>query len=179
LGLLPIQTWKDERLARRLLRNLDVDELSHEGNAPGEISESPQDAKRPSDKASMGWRPRPAWGTVRNYVEVANDEDGTDIAFKFIFDDGSDSMPVILHNAVPIPDIGEFARGIKIGDNRLTIKVSAQAMIRAEETFQRLNAMAAGKRAFMFMDGGDIYQQCGWAWTPEYKLVKAAAGLIG
>jgi hypothetical protein len=161
------------------LRNLDVDELSHEGNASGEISESPQDAKRPSDKASMGWRPRPAWGTVRNYVEVANDEDGTDIAFKFIFDDGSDSMPVILHNAVPIPDIGEFARGIKIGDNRLTIKVSAQAMIRAEETFQRLNAMAAGKRAFIFMDGGDIYQQCGWAWTPEYKLVKAAAGLIG
>jgi hypothetical protein len=156
-----------------------VDELSHRGNVPGEIFDEPvQDVQRPSTKAFIGWRPRPGWGTVRNYVEVVNDEGGTDIACRFIFDDGSDSVPIILHDAVRIPEMGEYARGIFIGDDELSIKVSAESMVRAEESFRKLNAMEAGKRALMFMDGGDIYEQCGWAWTPEYKLVKVAAGLV-
>lgn len=163
----------------RLNDDSPVDELSHLGKASGKMfDESVPDTKRSSNKPFIGWRPRPGWGTVRNYVEVANDEGSTDIACRFIFDDGSDSAPIILHDTARIPEMGEYARRILIEDDELSIKVSAQTMVEAEESFQRINAMEAGKRALMFMDGDDIYENCGWAWTPEYKLVKAAAGLV-
>jgi hypothetical protein len=135
------------------------------------------DARRVAYKASIGWHPRPGWGTIRNYIEVANDGGGTDIACKFIFDDRSGSVPMIWHNADIIPELEDYARGIYINDH-LTIKAGAPAMISAEELFRKINAMETAKRALMFMDSSDLHEDCGWAWTHEYKLVKAAPGLI-
>jgi hypothetical protein len=51
-------------------------------------------------------------------------------------------------------------------------------MTDAEEMFRRLNHMESAKRALMYKQGNDIYEDCGWAWTPDYKLVKAAPGLV-
>jgi hypothetical protein len=140
--------------------------------------ESVQDARRVSSKARVGWRPRPGWGTVRDYVEVARDEGGIDISCKFIFDDGSGSQPIILHNASSLPELGEYARGILSGEN-LTIRVgAADGMSGAEGLFERINGLEPGERAHMFMEGSDLAEDCGWSWTTEYKLVKAAPGLV-
>ena len=128
-------------------------------------------------KARTGWHPRPQWGTVRNYIEVPNDNGGIDIACKFIFDDSSGSVPLVWHNSDPIPEMGEYARGINTGDH-VTIKVGASGMIGAEEVFNQINNMGAGERALMFMDCTDIHEDCGWAWTDQYRLVRAAPGLI-
>lgn len=147
-------------------------------NVVSNVERSVEDAESISNKAYFGWRPRPRWGTVRNYVEVANDEGGIDIACRFIFDDGADSVPIIFHSAVPSPEIAEYARGIFTNDDELSIKVGAQGMLRAEEHFNRLNSMEPGKRALMFLESSDIHELCGWAWTREYLLVKAARGLL-
>jgi hypothetical protein len=133
---------------------------------------------RPStSQAAASWQPRPGWGTVRNYLEVPNDEGtGIDIVGKFIFDDNSPPEPIILRQAAPFPEMQEFSRGI-YADSHLTIKASGSLVTGAEETFQNINSMEAAERALMFMDHGDLYE-FGWAWTPEHRLVKSAPGLI-
>jgi hypothetical protein len=85
-----------------------------------------------------------------------------------------------MHDASPMPDMGEYARGIMASPGELTIRVFPALMIDAEQDmFPKINAMEPAKRAAMYARGGDIYEDCGWAWTPDYRLVKAAPGLIG
>jgi hypothetical protein len=74
--------------------------------------------------------------------------------------------------------MGEFARGIMPGPDELAIKVSAATMIEAENMFKRINGMEPAHRALMYGQGSDLHEDCGWAWTADYKLVKAAPGLI-
>jgi hypothetical protein len=146
-------------------------------HAPQPIpEESLQDAKRVSNKAYIGWRPQPGWGTVRRYVEVPRRDGKIDIAFEFVFDDGSGSRPVILHETSPRPELGEYARGI-LSDDEVSIRVGSDGMNQAEGVFNKINLMEPARRALMFMDGNDLHEECGYAWTPDYKLVKAAPGL--
>jgi hypothetical protein len=146
-------------------------------HAPQPLPEkSLEDAKRVSNKAYIGWRPQPGWGTVRRYVEVPGGNGKIDIAFHFVFDDGSGTRPTVLSDTYPRAELGEYARGIFLGDEVL-IKIGADGMAQAEDTFERINRLEPGERALMFMDSSDLHEQCGYAWTPEYKLVKAAPGL--
>jgi hypothetical protein len=121
------------------------------------------------------WWPRSGWGTVRDY-ELTHGREGIKIAFNFVPDDGGEAVPIVLTDASLITELGEYARGIMRGGN-LTIKVSAEAMIRAEDTFQRINQMEPSKRILMFADRNDIDGDCGWAWTSDYRLVKVAPGI--
>jgi hypothetical protein len=139
--------------------------------------ESVQDARRVSNKAYIGWRPLPGWGTVRDYVEIPRPDGKIDIAFRFIFDDGSSPQPVTVSGTSPKPEIAEYARG-NMANGEITIKVGVDGMTQAEELFNEINAMEPAKRALMFTNDISLHQDCGYAWTPEYKLVKAAAGLV-
>jgi hypothetical protein len=72
---------------------------------------------------------------------------------------------------------GDYARGI-FSDSTVNIKVGAETMDKAQKTFNNINLMEPAKRALFFMDSTtDLHEQAGYAWTPEYKLVKAAPGL--
>jgi hypothetical protein len=146
-------------------------------HAPQPLPEkSLQDAKRVSNKAYIGWRAQPGWGTVRRYVEAPGENGKIDIAFHFVFDDGSGSRPTVLSDTYARPGLGEYARGIFVGDE-VVIKIGDDGMAQAEDTFNRINRLEPGRRALMFMDSSDLHEQCGYAWTSEYKLVKAAPGL--
>jgi len=120
------------------------------------------------------WKPRPGWGTVRSYVEVSNDQGGKDVAFRFVPDDGSPPQPMVSHKVMP--EMGEYARGVWTADG-LTIKVPPSGMVEAEQLFETINAMEAGKRVHMYMSGNKAADDCGWTWTSDYKLVRAAPGL--
>lgn len=122
------------------------------------------------------WVPQPGWGTIRDYVTVTNEQGGTDIGCRFIPDDGSAPIPLTWEDTTPVPEMGEYARGY-ISDSELMIKVSAETMADAEGVFGRINKMPPAKRALMYADDGKDYQTYGWAWTPDYKLVKGAPGL--
>jgi hypothetical protein len=122
------------------------------------------------------WQPRPGWGTIRDCVAVTNDHGGTDTGCRFIPDDGGEPVPIVFHDS-NMPELGEFARAIMLSHDELTIRVSAASMTDAEHTFRRLNEMEPAQRALMYKQGSDIYEECGWAWTPDYKLVRAAPGL--
>ena len=138
--------------------------------------ESVQEAKRVSSKASIGWRPRPNWGTVRNYVERARDDGNLDITYSFVYDDGSGVKPLALSNSSRISELGEFARGI-LSSGHLSIKVTPHILERAEKHFEKINALDADKREQLFLDTNDLSEDAGWAWTPDHRLVKAAPGL--
>ncbi len=123
------------------------------------------------------WRPRPG-GTVRDYTVVTNDDGGTDTACSFVPDDGGEPVQLLSRDTV-IPEMGEYARGIMRDHEELTIKASAAAMIKAEQNvFRVINEMAPAQRALLYAQGFDLHEDCGWTWTPDYKLVKAAPGLI-
>ncbi|HUY46110.1 MAG TPA: hypothetical protein VMV92_10350 [Streptosporangiaceae bacterium] len=122
------------------------------------------------------WQPRPGWGTVRDHVSVANDHGGTDMGCRFIPDDGGGPIPIVVHDS-NMPEVGEYARAIMLSRDELSIKVSAASMTEAEEMFGRLNDMEPAQRALMYKEGNDLYEDCGWAWTPDYKLVRAAPGM--
>ncbi|SEK47752.1 hypothetical protein [Streptacidiphilus jiangxiensis] len=126
------------------------------------------------------WRPRPGWGTVRNYHTIPNDHGGVDIAFRFIPDDGSASTPVALadteFNPAMLPAIGEFARGIMHGTN-LTIKVPPDGIAESEALFREINSLELAKRALMYSERTDLAEDCGWTWTEDFTLQKAAPGI--
>lgn len=130
-----------------------------------------------SARPQFGWRPRPGWGTLRNVIRVPDEGDGISVVCMFIFDDASDSQPVKISDDNLGDKIGEYARGIHSGD-RLSIKLTPELMRQAEETFAAINAMPNAERAMMFLSGNDLADDAGWSWTSEYRLVKAAAGLI-
>jgi hypothetical protein len=139
--------------------------------------ESVEDARRVSNKAYIGWQAQPGWGSVRNYVEIPTEDGQLSIAFKFVFDDGSGSQPAVMSDPSRIPELAEYARGI-FADDHITIKVGAEAVARAERMFNEINLMEPAKRALLFMDSTDLHEQAGYAWTPDYKLEKAAPGLM-
>lgn len=142
--------------------------------APGLIEDPGQVSKTPSP-----WRPRPGWGTVRDYVAVTHDHGGTDVMCRFVPDDGSEPVQIFSNDATLVPELGEYARGILGGDQELTIKVSAAAMIDVEQNiFKGINDLGIADRALMYAQSGDFHEDCGWEWTPDYKLRKAALGLI-
>ena len=186
--LRPLDLSNEPGLAA-LLHAVDLEELDQAaGNNDSEDADRLDDGGKlagsrsgfPSLTPPRQWRPRPGWGTVRDYAAVINDHGGTDVSCTFVPDDGSEPIPCVMHDAGPIPDIGEYARGIMASPDGLTIRVSAASMIDAEQdAFAKINALEPAKRAAMYAQGGDIYQECGWAWTPDYRLVKAAPGLIG
>jgi hypothetical protein len=140
---------------------------------------SVQDEKRVSRKAYIGWRGRPEWGTVRNYTQSALSNGRFDISFLFIPDDGSEPTPISINVSDPVPELEEFARGIfTAASKHFNIRVNADTMKKAESQFESINKMNAEKRKRLFLDTSDIYEDCGWAWTPDYTIIKAAPGLI-
>lgn len=160
----------DEPALAELLRAVDLGELgeSAEIEDAGEVS-----------RTAPPWQPRPGWGTVRDYVSVTNDHGGTDVSCRFVPDDGSEPIQLSFQDAAPLPEMGEYARGIMPSDDQLTIKVPASAMIDVEQNvFKDINNMEPADRTRMYAQIGDLHEDCGWAWTPDYKLVKAAPGLI-
>lgn len=181
--LRPLDLSNEPSLAA-LLRAVDLDDLGAGAGETGldEASGSADGGPAPSSKTNADtpppWRPRPGWGTVRDYATVTNDHGGTDIACKFVPDDGSQPVRLVARDTV-MPEMDEYARGIMTGPGNLTIRVPAAGMIDAEENvFNEINKMELAQRARMYAQGYDLYEDCGWAWTPDYKLVKAAPGLI-
>lgn len=142
---------------------------------------TPPDREPSTPEAPAPWRPRPNWGTVRDYFTVANDHGGTDIGFHFIPDDGTERIPITISDCEEsvLSVMGEYARGKMDSETDLDIKVNAQMMKDAEALFERLNDMELVKRALIYSDHIDLAEDCGWAWTGEYKLVKVAPGLAG
>jgi hypothetical protein len=135
-------------------------------------------AKAPSSETPPRWQPRPGWGTIRDYTVITNEDGSTDVRCRFVPDDGSEPVPIISH-AIPLPELGEYARGIMSDQDQLTIKVPPAAMVEAEQTiFREINEMEPAQRQQMYAQGLDLHEDCGWAWTPDYKLVKAAPGLL-
>jgi hypothetical protein len=111
-------------------------------------------------------------------VAVTNDHGGTHVTCRFVPDDGGEPVRLVFRDTV-MPEMGEFARGIMTGPDNLIIKVPPAGMIEAEETvFGEINKMEPAQRALMYARGYDLHEDCGWAWTPDYKLAKAAPGLI-
>jgi hypothetical protein len=183
--LRPLDLSNETALAA-LLQAVDLEELGQaagkdESGKPNDLVDGPTKIASPQPgplppALPQPWQPRPGWGTVRDYVVVANDHDGTDVGCRFVPDDGSEPVPFVLPDTTPMPEMGEFARGIMPGRDELTIKVSAAAMIKAEKAFKRINGMEPSQRALMYGQGSDLHEDCGWAWTADYKLVKAAPG---
>lgn len=82
------------------------------------------------------------------------------------------------YNAVPPQELGEYARGVMRRED-VTIKVSSASMAAAEhDIFQKINQLQLSDRKLMFANRNDIDEDCGWAWTSEYRLVKVAPGLL-
>src|SRR5258708_37759083 len=77
------------------------------------------------------WRPRPGWGTIRDYELLCGDQGGARVSCTFIPDDGSE--PVIVDSSAdkPLPEVGEYARAI-MPEGSLTIKVAPDSIRRAE-----------------------------------------------
>ena len=156
-----------------------------QGSTTGEAVSSPsQPSGVQLSEPPPPWQPRPGWGTIRDYMVVLNDHGGTDIACRFIFDDGSSPTPVVFHDvSSPVAGMSEYARGVleagnEPGQEEIIIKVDVATMTRAEDMFQKINNMEAADRVLMYADSTGTFDQFGWAWTQEYKLVKAALGLI-
>ena len=182
--LRPLDLSNEPGLAA-LLHAVDLEELDQAaGNNHSEEADRLDDggklAGSPPSTPPRQWRPTPGWGTVRDYAAVTNDHGGTDVRCRFVPDDGSEPIQCVMNDASPVPEMGEYARGIMASPGELTIRVSAASMIDVQQgMFPKINAMEPAKRAAMYAQGGDIYEECGWAWTPDYRLVKAAPGLIG
>lgn len=170
--LRPLDLAREPALAA-LVRAVEVGDVTEaEG---GKIS--PQVTALPA-ATPPPWRPRPGWGTIRDYRTVTNDHGGTDARCKFVPDDGGVPAELDLPG-LTMPELGEYARGVMLSPGQLTIKVSAATMADVERSvFGRINEMEPTKRALMYAEGNDLNEDCGWAWTADCKLVKAAPGLI-
>ena len=156
-----------------LLEAIDLDDFDEDG---GPLAEHP--AASPAAPVPS-WRPRPGWGTIRGYSAAANRDGSTDVTCVFVPDDGSEAVTLTVSSA-RTPELGDYARGVMTGDGELTIKVSADTMLDAEQhTFARINALEPAERAQIYAEHNDLVEDCGWAWTTGYTLAKAAPGLTG
>lgn len=180
--ILPLDLSQEPALAG-LVQAFEVDqreEVDHQ--ASSEDMDPSHHVEESLSQPSPGWCPRPGWGTIRDYVAVANNHGGIDVHCKFVPDDGSAPIELDLPD-IDVSEMGEYARGVMLNSGQLTLKVSAASMIEVErDVFTEINAMDPMKRALMcehmHEQGNDLYEDCGWAWTPDFRLVKAAPGLI-
>jgi len=136
----------------------------------------PQVARQQVGRPTTWW-PRAGWGTVRGFGIQDRGNGRVNLSFYFVPDDGSQPELIEIMDTIVSKEIGEYARGIKRGDD-FTIKVSAETMAKAARTFQEINQMELPKRKIMFADRSDIDGDAGWTWTPGYTLVPAAPGLL-
>lgn len=171
--LLPLDL-SDESALAALVQTVEVED--DDGNETGTVGGS-QAAGLPAE-APPQWQPRPGWGTIRDFEAVPNDHGGTDVRCRFVPDDGSDPVVISSPDGL-IPELGEYARGILRDSNTFTVKVPPAIMVEVEKDMSReINEMEPTKRALLYAQGNDAFEDCGWTWTPDYKLVKAAPGLI-
>ena len=194
-GLRPLDL-SDEPALSALLRAVDLEDLgvstadedadgigssahASVGATPPQRRGSPGNSGgAPSPEAPPRWRPRPGWGTIRDYTFITNEHGGTDVRCRFVPDDGGEPVP-LTYEDITVPGLGEYARGIMSGQGDLTIKVPAALVAEVEQTiFREINEMEAAQRREMYTLGNDLHEDCGWAWTSDYKLVKAVPGLI-
>jgi len=168
--LLPLDLAAEPALAA-LIQAFDIEQPDPGMDAAVQARGLPSQAPPP-------WHSRPGWGTIRGYVTTPNSRGGTDVRCKFVPDDGGAAVELVLQDTA-MPELGEYARGVMLSPGQITIKVAAVSMADAERNvFERINAMEPMKRALMYAQGNDIHEDCGWTWTPDYKLVKAAPGLV-
>jgi len=132
---------------------------------------------RPEAGKPQRWWPRAGWGTVRDYKAEDNGNGRVNITLRFVPDDGSKPQLIKVTNTVPIEGIGEYARGT-YQDNFLNIRVSVEGLAKAEAVFQRINQLKLAERQSMFASHSDLAGDAGWAWMPDYTLVKVARGLL-
>jgi len=136
----------------------------------------PQVARQQVGRPTTWW-PRAGWGTVRGFGIQDRGNGRVNLSFYFVPDDGSQPELIEIMDTIVSKEIGEYARGIKRGDD-FTIKVSAETMAKAARTFQEINQMELSKRKIMFADRTDVDGDAGWTWTPDYTLVPVAPGLL-
>lgn len=142
-----------------------------------QVSEEPRTAR---PEGPPPWQPRPGWGTIRRFRKMPNEHGGVDIAFQFVPDDGTRATPVALadteYDSSLLADLGDFARGIMSG-SQLTVKAPAPAVAEVEDMAREINGLGLAQRVAMFDNQLDVMRDCGWAWTEDFKLVKAAPGM--
>ncbi len=124
---------------------------------------------------SRRWAPKPGWGTVRRF-------DREERSYWFVFDDGNQVGPCIYRSADdPHQQMGEYARGTLVLPEGLKLKVPVQLMRQMEEVAKQINGFELQRRMLVFnrdrQEGGLFAGDKGWAWTPDFTLVKAAPGL--
>ena len=131
-------------------------------------------------KTPPPWQAKSGWGTIRRFHAIPNEHGGMDIAFQFVPDDGTLATPVALadtdYDQSLLSGLGEFARGIMSGSH-LTVKVAATSVAGTEGIARELNGLSLAQRVAMYDTQTDVMRDCGWAWTEEFKLVKAAPGM--
>jgi hypothetical protein len=76
-----------------------------------------------------------------------------------------------------LPGFGEYARGLW-RNGAVSIKVTSANMARAERACGTVNGLDLQARKTMFAERSDVYEDAGWAWTSDYRLVKVAPGLL-
>jgi hypothetical protein len=136
-----------------------------------------KNSARPNVSQPPQWQPRAGWGTVRGYQTRNKGNGRADLRFYFVPDDGGEPQFFELADIVPAAELGEYARGF-MHNGSFDIKVSAETMAEVEQTFHQINGMDLAKRKKMFGGGNDLHADAGWAWTPDYHLVKVAPGLV-
>jgi hypothetical protein len=94
-------------------------------------------------------------------------------------DDGSPVVPIVLHDKA-LPELGEGVRGIMSQNpQHLEIRATIEVLREAEGVFRDINAMEPARRALMHaqIQRRNLVEDCGWTWTADYRLRKAAPGL--
>jgi hypothetical protein len=170
----PAKWWEMTLRARPVapLQPHDHIPLAPQARSAPRNNAGPQAAKPPQ------WSPRAGWGTIRGYQFQSTGNGRANLRFYFVPDDGSQPRLFDLADMAPLDGMGEYARGV-MRDGELKIKVDAETMLQAEQTLHgKINLMDLVARKAMFADGNDVYEDAGWAWTPDYKLAKAAPGLL-
>jgi hypothetical protein len=150
---------------------------AHSPQAPRRTAPVPRNNVAAEVPKPPKWWPRAGWGTVRGYRIARKGNGRADLRFYFVPDDGSQPRIIELSDVVPLKEMGEYARGIMRGNN-FTVKASAETMAQTKQTFQNINRMNLSERKKMFAVDNDLSGDAGWAWTPEYKLVPVAPGLV-
>lgn len=122
------------------------------------------------------WQPHAGWGTVREYHRETRQDGHVIASCTFVPDDGSAPQVFELTDTAP-PGLGEYARGTMQAGN-FSMHASAEGMAKAESVFGDINEMDISDRKALFGHDPDVYAIYGWAWTPDYRLVKVAPGLL-
>ncbi len=126
--------------------------------------------------SSPQWQPRPGWGTVRHLSIQTTDSGELEAAFVIVPDDSTEPKPCRV-DPHSLPELGEFAR-VVFSPDEITIRVSPPALTKAESLFEQINHFDSGKRAEMHADDNGLAADCGWTWTDDHYVVRAAPGIL-